>query len=184
MTRFAHPRLQGIAGYLDGVRAEWSALVHGTPRAALLTLPGDGRWSGAQIIQHLGKVEGATAKALEGVFAAALSSGLQADASAGSVLGSLDRFQVPEGALRPLVAPARVEPTADADLDASWASLIAVRERTYRAFAGVDGRDLTRVSVPHPYFGPFNGYEWLLFLGKHEERHLVQLKRQLGPASS
>jgi hypothetical protein len=184
MTRFTHPRLQGIAGYLDAVRAEWSVLVHATPRAALLALPGDGRWSGAQIIQHLGKVEGATAKALEGVFAAALARGLGADASAGSVLGSLDRLQVPEGALRPLVAPERVAPSADADLDASWASLTAVRERTYRAFAGVDGRDLTQVSVPHPFFGPFNGYEWLLFLGKHEERHLAQVKRQLGLESS
>ena len=124
------------------------------------------------------------AKALESVFATALSRGLEADVSVGSVLGSLDRFLVPDGALRPLVAPARVEPSADADLDPSWASLTAVRERTYRAFAGVDGRDLTRVSVPHPYFGPFNGYEWLLFLGKHEERHLGQLKRQLGVASS
>ena len=81
-------------------------------------------------------------------------------------------------------APARLEPSADTDLDASWASLTAVRERTYRAFAGVDGGDLTQVSVPHPFFGPFNGYEWLLFLGKHEERHLVQLNRQLGLVSS
>jgi hypothetical protein len=150
MTRFTHPRLQGIAGYLDAVRAEWSALVHAAPRTAILALPGNGRWSGAQIIQHLGKVEGATAKALEGVFAAALAGGLEADAAAGSVLESL----------------------------------AAVRERTYRAFAGVDGRDLTQVSVPHPFFGPFNGYEWLLFLGKHEERHLVQLNRQLGLVSS
>jgi len=28
--------------------------------------------------------------------------------------------------------------------------------------------------APHPFFGPLNAYEWLLFIGKHEERHLGQ----------
>jgi hypothetical protein len=40
----------------------------------------------------------------------------------------------------------------------------------------VDGRDLTRLSAPHPIFGPINGYEWVLFIGQHEERHLGQLR--------
>src|SRR3990172_3967475 len=67
MTRFTHPRLQGIAGYLDAVRAGLTALLDATPRAALVAGMGEGRWSGAQIVQHLGKVEGSTAKLLEGV---------------------------------------------------------------------------------------------------------------------
>jgi len=179
MTRFTHPRLQGIAGYLDGVRAELTALLDATPRAALVADAGEGRWNGAQIVQHLGKVEGATAKLLEGVFAGPLVAGLPADVAATPMLDALRRFETEGGALRPLVAPERLRPMPDADLDASRASLVAVRERTYRAYAGVDGRDLTRVTAPHPLFGPLHAYEWLLFLGKHEERHLRQMARQL-----
>jgi hypothetical protein len=91
----------------------------------------------------------------------------------------MDRFASDGTILRPLVAPQRLRPEPHPDLAASWASLQAVRERTYRAFLTVDGKDLTQVSAPHPFFGPLSGYEWLLFLGKHEERHLGQLRREL-----
>ena len=179
MTTFTHPRLREIATYLDSIRGQLTCVIADTPRAALTVVPAPGKWSGAQIIQHLGKVEGSTAKLLEGVFSAALAAGLNAEASTESVLGSIERFEADGEGLRPIVAPERLRPSDDADLDASWASLQAVRERTYRAYSTVDGRDLTAVIAPHPLFGPLTGYEWLLFLGKHEERHLAQLNRQL-----
>lgn len=182
MTAFTHPRLREIATYLDSIRGRLARVIADTPRAALTVVPAPGTWSGAQIIQHLGKAEGSTAKLLEGVFAAALVAGLKAETSETSLLTSLARFEGNGDALRPLVAPERLRPSDDADLDASWASLQAVRERTYRAYSTVDGRDLTAVIAPHPLFGPLTGYEWLLFLGKHEERHLAQLNRQLAAA--
>ena len=183
MHNLTHPRLRDIAAYLDSVRTHLADLIETTPRAALTILAPDGRWNGAQIVQHLGKAEGATAKMLEGVFSTSLSAGIPPDAGTSSLLHSLDKFEVANAALRPLVAPERIRPAADADLDASWASLVSVRERTYRAYATVDGRDLMTISVPHPLLGPLNAYEWLLFLGKHEERHIGQLKRQLAKST-
>lgn len=184
MTAFTHPRLREIAAYLDGVRQTLSGIVTGTDRAALTATPADGGWSAAQIIQHLGKVEGATSKGLEAAFAAALAAGLGPDPEVGSMLGALDRFTVQDGVVRRLEAPERLRPAPDADLDASWASLASARERFYRAFATVDGRDLTKVVMPHPLLGPFHAYEWFVFIGKHEERHIGQLRRMLGKGAA
>jgi hypothetical protein len=38
------------------------------------------------------------------------------------------------------------------------------------------------VSAPHPIFGALNGYQWILSVGKHEERHLIQLRETLSEA--
>jgi uncharacterized damage-inducible protein DinB len=184
MPVLTHPRLREIAAYNDAVRARLADVVGAAPRAAMVAAPAESRWSGAQIVQHLGKVEGATAKMLEGVFAVALAAGLPPDGSTGSMLRSLDRFQGDGEVIRALVAPERLRPEPAPDLEASWASLSAVRERLLRAYATVDGRDLTGVVAPHPLFGPLNAYEWLLFIGKHEERHVGQLRRLLSATSS
>lgn len=180
MAPLAHPRLVGIAGYLDTVRATLARLVDTAADERLARAPAPGAWSGAQILEHLGKVEGATAKMLEGVFARALDAGLAREDDDAPVIHALDRYASDEGVLRRLEAPERLRPSAEPDAAACWASLVAVRERTYRAYATVDGRALTRVSAPHPLLGPLNGYEWLLFLGKHEERHVGQLRRTIG----
>jgi uncharacterized damage-inducible protein DinB len=172
MTALTHPRLAEIAAYLATVRADLASVVEPAPAAALRRRPRDGGWSGAQILQHLGKTEGSIAKMLERAFAAAPD--LPAETDTSSLATALDRYAV-DVAERKLVAPAGIQPDADPDPVACWASLQAARERTYRAFAAVDGRAIGRISAPHPYFGPLNAYEWFLLLGKHEARHLRQL---------
>jgi len=179
MTAFQHPRLREIAGYIAGVRAELAAIVT-VASAADMARPGaGGRWNGAQIIEHLGKAEGSIAKYLEGTFATALGAGLAMETESSSVLDSLARLGVQDAATRPLVAPDRLRPSAAPELAVVWESLQAVRLRTLRAFATVDGRALDRVSAPHPFFGPLNGYEWFVFIGQHEVRHIAQLRRHL-----
>jgi len=179
MTAFTHPRLAEIAAYLETVRADLASVVDPTPAATLRRRPRDGGWSGAQILQHLGKTEGSVAKMLERAFAA--TPNLPAETDGGSVAGALDRYAIGV-ADRKLAAPAGIQPDADPDPAACWESLQSVRARTYRAFAAVDGRALGGVSAPHPYFGPLNAYEWFLFLGQHEARHLRQLRATLaGP---
>jgi hypothetical protein len=172
-----HPRLQGIVGYLADVRAELTAVVDGAAPDRMVRAP-EGRWSGAQIIQHLGKVEGSCAKLFEGLFAKALADGIPEDRATGSLLGSLDKYGATDRTKR-IEAPDRVAPEATPDFAASWASLRAVRSRTLAAVATVDGRDLTKLSAPHPIFGPLDGYQWVLLVGKHEARHLLQLEELL-----
>lgn len=72
-------------------------------------------------------------------------------------------------------APERVRPTglslADslARLKESRAALHSLRPRVERA----DGRALR---FPHPAWGPLDLYQWLLFVGAHEDRHLAQIE--------
>jgi hypothetical protein len=179
-----HTRLEEILAYLATVRAELATEIDSRPKEVFAVRPAEGRWTGAQIVYHLGNAEGATTKMLERLFAKALADGIPADAETSSLVHSLDHLRVPDRGARRIVAPERLEPPADADLAMSWGSLQRVRERTHRAVAGIDGRDLTTLSAPHPIFGPINGYQWILFIGQHEARHLDQLRETLNEARS
>jgi len=50
----------------------------------------------------------------------------------------------------------------------SRAAVMAMRTR-------IEAIDVSNVTFPHPVFGPLNLYEWLLFIGMHERRHLAQI---------
>src|ERR1035437_1140915 len=176
-----HPHLEEITSYLARVRADLASVIGETPATTFDRQPRSGGWAGTGIIHHLGKVEGSTAKLLEALFAKALSDGVGPDPGTPSWMHSLDHFRVVDRSRR-LLAPDRVAPDPAAGLPASWASLQAVRPRLLRAVATVDGRDLTTVSAPHPFLGPLHGYEWVLFTGQHEERHLSQLRETLSAA--
>jgi hypothetical protein len=175
-----HPRIVEILAYLARVRAELASVIESTPPERLSAPRADGAWTGGQIIYHMGSAEGSIAKLLEGLVAKALAEGaLPPDTATSSRLDSLDAFHVPDRARQRIEAPERLRPPADVNVASAWESLQKVRERTLLAVASADGRDLSRVSYPHPFFGPLDGYQWVLFVGKHEERHLDQLREVL-----
>ena len=173
-----HPRLIAITGYLADVRADLAAELSRCTPVQLHQEPGHGHWTVAQVVEHLGRVEGSTAKLLEGLFARALEDGLAEDPDTSSLLGALDRWNVTSRRSR-IEAPERLVPAPHPDFDAAWSALKKVRQRTLAAVATVDGRDLTRVSFKHPVLDHFNGYEWILFIGQHEARHLDQIREVL-----
>jgi len=37
--------------------------------------------------------------------------------------------------------------------------------------------DLMQVNFPHPVLGKLDGYQWALYVGKHEERHRRQIEK-------
>jgi hypothetical protein len=176
-----HPQLEEITGYLARVRTNLADIVERTPAPKFLHRPRDGGWTGAGIIQHLGKVEGASTKLLEGLFAKAMAEGMPMETETRSWMHSLDHYRALDRNVL-IEAPERLVPDANAELAASWTSLQAVRQRLLRAVDLVDGRDLTVVNAPHPKFGVFNGYQWILMVGQHEERHLSQLRETLSEA--
>jgi hypothetical protein len=175
------PHLEEITGYLASVRADVAKLIEQTPPEKFGHKPNDGGWTGAGIIQHLGKVEGASTKLLEGLFAKAMAEDMPMEKDPKSWLHSLDQYRALDRSVL-IEAPERLVPDPNADLATSWASLQAVRLRLLRAVASVDGRDLTAINAPHPKFGMFNGYQWILMIGQHEARHLIQLRETLSEA--
>jgi DinB superfamily len=175
------PSLEEITGQLASVRADLTSLIEHTQPEKFEHRPTDGGWTGTGIIQHLGKVEGASTKLLEGLFAKAMAEGMPMETESKSWLHSLDQYHALDRTVL-IEAPERLVPDANAELATSWTSLQAVRQRLLRAVASVDGRDLTVINAPHPKFGMFNGYEWILMVGQHEARHLIQLRETLSEA--
>ncbi|MGH7655539.1 MAG: DinB family protein [Gemmatimonadaceae bacterium] len=176
-----HPLLKEITDDIARIRVDLTRLVDGTPRATFDHPPRNGGWTGTGIIQHLGTVEGMATKMLEGLFSKALADGLAIERGTASWLHALDRHNVLDRS-RPITAPERAHPPADAKFETAWSSLHSVRQRLLAAIATVDGRDISSLSAPHPVFGPLNGYEWIHIIGRHEERHLSQLRETLSEA--
>jgi len=55
------------------------------------------------------------------------------------------------------------------------AELREVRERTLAFIEENRGRDLGKYTMPHPFLGTLNGYEWLQLIASHEIRHTKQM---------
>ncbi len=51
----------------------------------------------------------------------------------------------------------------------------STRERTLH-FAATTQGDLRAYAFPHPFLGPLDCYQWLLFLAAHCERHVRQME--------
>ena len=174
-----HPRLEEIEAYLGEVRGQLTAIVATSPPGTLTRRPSENAWSGSEIVHHLGHMEGATTMMLESLFARALADGLPAETQTTSLLHCLDQFHVLDRGRRRIEAPERLRPPRDADLNRAFEALGEARKRTLSAIATVDGRDLSSISAPHPVLGVLDGYQWVLFLGQHEARHLNQIEENL-----
>ena len=54
------------------------------------------------------------------------------------------------------------------------------RARLKLAIDEADGIDLSQMHFPHPVLGRLDMYQWILFVGKHERRHIAQIARVKG----
>lgn len=165
-----------IYEHIDRTRARLVAAVEGLSEEQQTSSPAPDRWSVAQLVEHLSIVEGNVATLLDRLLGKAAGPDVAAapapDLFADPV--SIEEFVERSRGVR-LEAPERVRPAglplADslARLKESRAALHALRPRVERA----DGRALR---FPHPAWGPLDLYQWLLFVGAHEDRHLAQIE--------
>lgn len=128
------------------------------------------RWTAAEIIEHLSITEHRSVRLFHKLLNRAAAAGV-ARFSPFSIDEFVERsrgekFEAPE-----VVRPKGSAPLADslARLAESRASLRELRPR-------VEATDCRELVFPHPLFGPLNLYQWLAFIGAHEERHLAQIE--------
>lgn len=69
--------------------------------------------------------------------------------------------------------PDRLMPTARWPHDQLLSEFTAARKRTAE-FAANTTVELRQHTFPHPFIGPCDCYQWLLFIGAHGERHRAQ----------
>lgn len=164
---------------IDESRARLVSSVEGLCDGQDAFRPGTDRWSIAEIVEHLSLVEGQIARLFHVMLSKAEAAGAtRPEGSASAPFAapvSIEQFLEPLRE-RKLQAPDTARPAGSCSLaDAltrlkeSRAALHALRPRLER----VDGAALV---YPHPAAGPINAYQWLLFVGSHEDRHRLQIE--------
>jgi hypothetical protein len=167
-----------IAAYLDETRAAVVRAVASLSPEESARRPAPGDWSVDEILTHLSLVEPGVAKRIAKSVGRAKGEGLERETSVSSVLGSLDGAPL-EKLNERQVSPEIVEPKTVLPLPEALAALALSRESLRHAMAEADGWALESVVAPHLRLGPINMYQWLVFVGRHESRHLAQIERTI-----
>jgi DinB superfamily len=129
--------------------------------------PHNDSWSIAEILEHLVLIEGRVHAIIGNMINAP-------EAEPGHEESEMDDFIVSEVARRSIKvkAPIPVCPANRWTGPEALESFIAVREQTMQLLAAPLLRGRVR---PHPFFGPWDGYQWLLAVASHTIRHTSQM---------
>ena len=153
-------------------RAALRSAVDRVPPALRQQKPAPDCWSVAEVLEHLGLVEGRVVM----FFGPMLRDAPTLDAAAQTDATALDRTALRNRSNK-IMAPAPIQPTGSVSADDAWATLQDTRVTLLAMLDAAESerRDLAQVSRPHPVLGPLDGYQWVAAIGGHEERHTLQI---------
>jgi hypothetical protein len=167
--------LSEIFDSIDETRGRLRARLESIPSAEEGARPSPGAWSVAEIAEHLSMIEERLSKLFPMMLMKAEAGGLQRGADKPfqpvTVAHLLERARREK-----YVAPETARPTGTVPLAESLARLDNSRESLRALRPRLEALDLTGVTYPHPVFGPMDAYQWLIFIGAHEARHLRQIE--------
>lgn len=169
-----HPRIAELVSFIEGERRGVEAALAAVPERLRQRRPSAGAWSAAEVVDHLARVERSVARVVDRRTARAREAGLGVETSAESVIGMLDHERI--AGPGKLTAPELVRPSDGVDAADAMAALNESRLLLRAALKEVDGLALGEVTQSHPTMGELNLYQWVLFVGLHERRHLRQLR--------
>jgi hypothetical protein len=162
-----------IVAELERSRDAFLAALAAIPADQWSRQPAPDRWSAAECAEHVIKIERGMRKFLPTTVATAPVDHARRGALAGrdTMLAARMRDRGerrtapetvrPEGGRYPSAEPAA------ADFTAARADVID--------FARTTAADLRGIFVPHPALKELDGYQWLVFIAAHTERHAAQL---------
>lgn len=173
-----HPRTDEMLRHLDANRVDLRAAVDGVPPQLHDTQPGPDRWSVAQVLEHLARVEEQLTRLLS--MRLSEQAATLEPAADSSIRTRLDHGRIVDRTHR-VTAGERVVPRGKMDSAAALAALDASRAKLRDLVIAYDGVAIDSVTAPHPVLGVIDGYQWFLFIGSHEGRHAEQI-REIGMA--
>jgi hypothetical protein len=173
-----HARLAEAMDYVEEKRKELLESFSGTPEDRLHFRVSENSWTVAQILEHLRLVESGVARLIAKRVDQAREAGLGEERSTESVMPSFDshRERLERAVLQ---SPEPVRPRGDVDYREALAGLNSSREVLRASAASANGLALSEIKHTHPILGELDLYQWLIFLGAHEERHRKQIDRTL-----
>lgn len=143
------------------------AAVHGLTEGQFQFKQAPERWCIAEIIEHVALIEGRVVAIIERMKE-------MPDSSPESDKEEMDQRilnEIPKR-LRKIQAPPPVIPTNGWTGEEGLAHFLECREHTSKL---VSSPVLRGPLVPHPIFGPWDGYQWLLAAAAHSSRHIHQI---------
>lgn len=170
-----HRRIAELVEYADAARAALLDVAATIPAERFTERPERERWSAAELLEHLARVETGCARVIAKRATAARQAGIAAEGEESSMLGALDGRRVTERS-RKLVAPEIVAPAGGLSREAAFDALEKSRAEFLRAIREADGLALGEIRHTHVVLGELDLYQWMLFVGQHERRHLAQLE--------
>lgn len=170
-----HPRTEELLNFLLTTRIRLREAVDAVRPSARDEAAPDGRWSVADVLDHLALVETGIARLITKKVGEARAAGLGPEEHTSSILWSLDVHKVLDRAEKQ-VAPERTRPGPRATVEEAWRRLEEANAAARNAVAATDGLAIGGLSHVHPAFGELNLYQWIIFLGAHELRHAQQIR--------
>jgi len=160
---------QLVLDQLTASQARLLELVDGLTAEQWTFRPAEGRWSAAECLEHVIRVE----NRILGLIAKKLTE--DATAARARVDDSVIAKAVPDRTNR-REAPEPVRPTGQwADTNELLAEFGKTRQRTTEFAAATQG-DLRGHFIPHMALGELDCYQWLLVLSLHGSRHAQQIE--------
>jgi uncharacterized damage-inducible protein DinB len=175
-----HSHLVDVLSRLDDSRIALKDAVDGVPEALRRTRPAPGRWSVAEVLEHLARVDRFFAERIAGALAEARAAGLGPERGAREPLPD-DVVQKMQDRTTRREAREAVMPTGAVDTVAAWDDLDRARQEVRSAVATGDGLALGDVKAEHRFFGSLNVYQWVELTAAHEIRHADQIQ-EIGAA--
>ena len=169
-----HSERERLVAYLAETRVNLLRSASGLSPAQLHYKLAPDRWSVAECLEHIIVVENFILSNIQKTLQQAAATTAPAMSDDGMVQAVVNRSVRIEG-------PARVMPTGRWTHDQLLSEFEAARKRTSE-FAASTNAPLREHGFPHPVFGHFDCYQWLLLLGSHSERHRAQAEEAMADA--
>ena len=171
-----HPRTAELLNLLDENRAALRSAVDAIPSSHREVRPAPDRWSVAEVLEHLSRVEEQLTRLLAAKLAEAKMTGrLEPEGESGPITDKPDPAIILDRRRR-ITAGERVLPRGEMDSAAALVALDQRRAALRDLIVSHDGMALGAVSHPHPVLGVIDGYQWFTFIGLHEARHTAQIR--------
>ncbi|MFL5606831.1 MAG: DinB family protein [Gemmatimonadaceae bacterium] len=168
-----HSRLAELRAFVDAQRSALLSAASPVPPDRWTERPAPECWSLTELFEHLYRVENVCARVVEKRALEAREAGHPPENETSSVLGALDGTGLTDRS-RKLAAPERVAPIGGWTREQALESLARSRATLHDGMRAADGLALGTVKAPHPRLGEIDLYQWILFIGQHEQRHVAQ----------
>ncbi len=158
---------------LDASQKKLFAALEGVSAAQWHWKPAPDRWSIAEVADHLDLAEIKTPELVRGLVA-----GPAADPATKAEAAGKDRrvaAEIPDRTQHRMMRPDFLAPTDRWSSPADFEKDFAANRAKTAAYVKSTHDDLRAHVAPHPEMGLMDGYQWLILIAAHSERHTAQI---------